>query len=42
MARFHATSLPTLTDEERARYEWQMWTPGFGEAGQQRLKGAAV
>ncbi len=42
MARLDATSPPTLTDEERARYEWQMWTPGFGEAGQRRLKGAAV
>lgn len=31
-----------LTDEERAVYEWQMWTPDFGEAGQERLKGAAV
>ncbi len=31
-----------LTDEERAVYEWQMWTPDFGEAGQERLKGASV
>ena len=31
-----------LTDAEKARYEWQLWTPGFGEASQQRLKGAAV
>jgi molybdopterin-synthase adenylyltransferase len=31
-----------LTDAEKARYEWQMWTPGFGEAGQLRLKGASV
>jgi molybdopterin/thiamine biosynthesis adenylyltransferase len=31
-----------LTDEERATYEWQMWVPGFGEAGQQALKGASV
>lgn len=31
-----------LTDAEKARYEWQLWTPGFGEAGQQRLKGASV
>jgi molybdopterin-synthase adenylyltransferase len=31
-----------LTDSEKARYEWQLWTPGFGEAGQQRLKGASV
>ncbi len=31
-----------LTPEDRARYEWQMWTPGFGEAGQEKLKGASV
>lgn len=31
-----------LTDEERAVYEWQMWTPDFGETGQERLKGASV
>ena len=31
-----------LTDAERAVYEWQLWVPDFGEAGQQRLKGAAV
>ena len=31
-----------LTDEERAVYEWQMWTPDFGEAGQERLKAASV
>lgn len=31
-----------LTDADRARYEWQMWVPGFGEAGQERLKGSAV
>ena len=31
-----------LTDEERAVYEWQMWTPDFGEPGQERLKGASV
>ena len=33
---------PDLTLEERERYEWQMWTPGFGEAGQLKLKGASV
>lgn len=33
---------PQLTQEERAIYEWQMWVPGFGEAGQERLKGASV
>ena len=31
-----------LTDAERAVYEWQLWVPGFGEAGQQRLKSASV
>jgi molybdopterin-synthase adenylyltransferase len=31
-----------LTDEERAVYEWQIWVPGFGEAGQEILKGASV
>ena len=31
-----------LTDEERATYEWQMWSPGFGEEGQRRLKNSTV
>jgi molybdopterin/thiamine biosynthesis adenylyltransferase len=31
-----------LTDDELARYEWQMWTPGVGEAGQARLQAASV
>lgn len=31
-----------LTDEERAVYEWQMWVPDFGEAGQTKLKNASV
>lgn len=34
--------LPSLSDEERARYEWQIWTSGFGEEGQRRLKAATV
>ncbi len=34
--------LPSLTEAEKARYEWQIWTPDFGEEGQRRLKGAAV
>jgi molybdopterin/thiamine biosynthesis adenylyltransferase len=34
--------LPTLTDEERAICEWQMWVPGFGEEGQRKLKCASV
>lgn len=31
-----------LTEAERARYEWQMWTPDVGEAGQEKLKAASV
>ncbi len=31
-----------LTDEEKATYEWQMWVPDFGVAGQERLKAASV
>lgn len=36
-----AKSIP-LTDEERSIYQWQLWVDGFGEAGQERLKGASV
>lgn len=32
----------SLTPEERAIYEWQMWIPGFGEKGQCKLKDASV
>lgn len=32
----------SLSDEERAIYEWQLWVDGFGEAGQLRLKNATV
>ena len=39
----HRSSSPRkLTSEERAVYEWQMWTPGFGETGQEKLAGASV
>lgn len=31
-----------MTDEEKALYAWQLDVPGFGEEGQQRLKGASV
>ncbi len=31
-----------LTDDDRATYEWQMWVPEIGEAGQQKLKNASV
>ena len=34
--------LSELTDEERRRYEWQLWVRDFGEAGQRRLKAASV
>ncbi len=36
-----ASSQP-LTPEEKSIYEWQMWVPGFGEEGQEKLKGASV
>ena len=32
----------SLTDEERDTYQWQMWVPDFGEAGQEKLKAASV
>ena len=32
----------TLSADERARYEWQLWVPGFGIEGQERLKRASV
>ncbi|KAA3611504.1 MAG: HesA/MoeB/ThiF family protein [Planctomycetota bacterium] len=35
-------ALPTLTAEEKARYEWQIWVPDFGEVGQRRLKDSSV
>jgi len=31
-----------LTDSERAVYEWQMWVPDFGEAGQELLRGSSI
>jgi molybdopterin-synthase adenylyltransferase len=31
-----------LSDAERTRYEWQLWVPGFGASGQERLKSASV
>ncbi len=31
-----------LNAEEKATYEWQMWTRGFGEAGQVKLKNATA
>lgn len=35
-------NLPELTEEERATYAWQLDVPGFGEAGQRRLRAATV
>ncbi len=37
-----APDLPELSKDERARHEWQMWSPGVGEEGQRRLKAATV
>jgi len=34
--------LTPLTDEERATYEWQMWTRGYGEGGQTKLRNASA
>ena len=31
-----------LTDAQHARYEWQLWAPGFGQAGQHKLLGSSV
>ncbi|HSH16163.1 MAG TPA: HesA/MoeB/ThiF family protein [Verrucomicrobiae bacterium] len=36
------TTLPPLTDDERAVYDWQFGVGGFGEEGQRRLKAATV
>lgn len=39
----HIMAAPrSLTDDERAIYEWQLWVDGFGEEGQLRLKNATV
>lgn len=43
MSRQESTQpLPELTQFERSVYEWQLWVPGFGEAGQRRLKSCSV
>jgi molybdopterin/thiamine biosynthesis adenylyltransferase len=36
------SKLPSLTDAERATYEWQLPVTGFGIEGQRKLKGATV
>ncbi|HVJ88094.1 MAG TPA: HesA/MoeB/ThiF family protein [Caulifigura sp.] len=33
---------PALSPDEQARYEWQMWIEGHGEAGQRKLKGSSI
>jgi molybdopterin/thiamine biosynthesis adenylyltransferase len=33
---------PPLSAEEQAVYQWQLWVPDFGLAGQQKLKAATV
>jgi molybdopterin-synthase adenylyltransferase len=35
-------ALPELTDDERLRYQWQLWVRDFAEAGQRKLKAASV
>jgi len=34
--------LPPLSEEERSRYEWQLWVSGLAEEGQRRLKASTV
>lgn len=36
------SKIQSLTQEERSIYQWQLWVPGFGEKGQQRLKNSSV
>ncbi len=35
-------TLNPLNEEEKATYEWQMTVPGFGQAGQEKLRNASV
>ena len=35
-------TLKPLNEEEKATYEWQMTVPGFGQAGQEKLRHASV
>ena len=37
-----AAALPSLTDQEKATYQWQMWVDDFGEEGQRILKSSCV
>jgi molybdopterin/thiamine biosynthesis adenylyltransferase len=34
--------LPELTDEDRRRYEWQLWVSDYGEEGQRKVKASSV
>lgn len=34
--------MKSLTELEKATYEWQMWVPDFGEKGQEKLKQSSV
>lgn len=34
--------MKSLTELEKATYEWQMWVPDFGKKGQEKLKQASV
>ncbi|MCA8991872.1 MAG: HesA/MoeB/ThiF family protein [Planctomycetaceae bacterium] len=36
------STMSGMTPEEHARYEWQMWTPGIGVEGQEKLRSASV
>lgn len=40
--RLSCRTPPPLSDPERAQYEWQLGVDGFGNRGQERLKGATV
>ena len=42
MSKLPKAPASELTDEEQATYQWQIWTPEFGEEGQRRLKNSTV
>lgn len=42
MSKLPKVPADSLTEEEKATYEWQIWTEGFGEEGQRRLKNSTV
>jgi molybdopterin/thiamine biosynthesis adenylyltransferase len=42
MMNFDSGHRQPLTEEEKDIYQWQMWVEDFGEAGQERLKGATA